>query len=226
MSKFETLNPVKIDDAEVLGFDFDGTLANSLGAFNETIAEILGREPAGPKELEEIRGLPAQDIPKYLDITPWQTLQLLRKTRRGIAGRMDQVEMFAGMGRVIKEASESGRKIYIVSSNRTSTIEDAVNRYGIGSYISQIHGDVSLLGKANRLRRVLRNDKLNADNMLYVGDEVRDIEATRKVGMKCISVAWGYNTLAALQKGNPAAIALTPEDLGNKLKFHNNLADI
>lgn len=217
MSTLERLTPPEAPEKGPVIGDYDGTMVDSLEAFNLTVADILGREPAGPDELEYIRGLSAHEIKKHLHITPWQILQLLRKTRQGIASRVDEIEMVDGMREVIKDIHESGRDFYIVSSNSTKTIEDAVNRYDIGQYVAQIHGNIGLTGKANFLGRLTEREGLDIDNTLYVGDEVRDIKATHKIGMKCVAVAWGYNTPEVLRAHNPYALALNPAHLGELL---------
>lgn len=222
MSNFETLNSSRadnpIDGEKTLMLDFDGTIVDSLDEFNRALAKILGREPAGPEELEYIRGLSLDQMQEHLGVTPWRKIQLLLKIRQEMASRMDRIEMFDGMNTVMKDVHESGNGIYIVSSNSTSLIEDAINKHGVGSYVTQVHGGVSLLGKASRLRQIHRSEKLDRDNTLYVGDEERDFKATRKIGMECILAAWGFTTLEALEALNPGAIALTPAHLGEQLK--------
>lgn len=217
MGTFETLPTPELPEKGPVFSDYDGPLVDSLKIFNLTVADILDREPASPDELEYIRGLSVPEIKKHLHITPWQIFQLLRKTRKQIASRMTEVEMVDGMPEVIKGIHESGREFHIVSSNSTKTIENTVNKYDIGQYVTEIHGGISLMGKANYLRRLIRKEKLDVDNSLYVGDEVRDIQATRKVGMRCIAVAWGYNTPEALKAHNPYAIVSNPAHLGELL---------
>lgn len=222
MNNFETFRPSQADNPtdgeKTLMLDFDGTIVDSLDEFNRALAKLLGREPAEPEELEYIRGLSLKEMQKHLGLTSWQKIQLLLKIRQEMASRMDRIEMFDGMSTVMKDVHESGNDIYIVSSNSTSLIEDAINKYGVGSYVTQVHGGVSLLGKANRLNRIHRSEKLDLNDTLYVGDEERDAHATRKIGMECILAAWGFTTFEALEALNSGAIALTPAHLGEQLK--------
>ena len=55
--------------------------------------------------------------------------------------------------------------------------------------------------------------KLSKSDVYFVGDEVRDIEAGKKAGIKTIAVSWGYNTKDALAKEQPDYIIDTPLDL-------------
>ena len=53
------------------------------------------------------------------------------------------------------------------------------------------------------------------NHVFYVCDEVRDIEAARKSGIKSIAVTWGYNTKGALIKENPDFLVNSPDELRN-----------
>ena len=46
-------------------------------------------------------------------------------------------------------------------------------------------------------------------------DEVRDIEAARKSGIKSVAVTWGYNSKDALLKENPDFLINSPDELRN-----------
>jgi phosphoglycolate phosphatase-like HAD superfamily hydrolase len=45
------------------------------------------------------------------------------------------------------------------------------------------------------------------------GDETKDIEAARKIGIKVISVSWGYNSSQALAAEHPDFLIYRPEEL-------------
>ena len=51
------------------------------------------------------------------------------------------------------------------------------------------------------------------DKIIYVGDETRDIEACKKVGVPIISVGWGFNTSANLKKHDPDYFIEDPKEL-------------
>ncbi len=49
--------------------------------------------------------------------------------------------------------------------------------------------------------------------MLYVADEIRDINAALKSNVRIACVTWGFNTERALQNKHPDYIVSTPEEL-------------
>ena len=218
MVEFEHTTPSNFSDKGEILCDFDGVLADSFEMFVQTANEILDKGPVNPAELEYLRSLSVPEIKKYFNLNAFQLFQLFRVGRREIAKKMANVQMFAGMEMVMRELSESGRNFYIVSSNTTGAIENFVDRNNLGDYITDIYGGIGVTGKTRGIKRVLNRKGLEIDNSLYIGDEVRDIQATRKIGMQCIATAWGYNTRKALAAHHPVAIADTPEELGELLR--------
>jgi len=57
--------------------------------------------------------------------------------------------------------------------------------------------------------------KLYTEDVIYIGDEVRDIEAARAAGIKIASVTWGYNLESILTENKPDYIVTQPRDLLN-----------
>ena len=58
---------------------------------------------------------------------------------------------------------------------------------------------------------------------IYVGDEIRDVDAAKKAGIKVIGVTWGYNTKNALSTAHPDHIVEKPEDLTSIILDQNHI---
>jgi phosphoglycolate phosphatase-like HAD superfamily hydrolase len=69
------------------------------------------------------------------------------------------------------------------------------------------------MGKPREFHRILKKRKVAKDEVIYIGDESRDVEAARESGIKVISVTWGYNSREALSAHRPDFIAETPDEL-------------
>ena len=52
--------------------------------------------------------------------------------------------------------------------------------------------------------------ELNADEALYVGDEIRDIEAANSANVDIAAVSWGLNSRRALSKHDPTWFVTQP----------------
>jgi phosphoglycolate phosphatase len=64
----------------------------------------------------------------------------------------------------------------------------------------------------------MKKYRVTAEEILYVGDEHRDIEACQKTGVKMAAVTWGFDPLSLLQRGGPDYIADRPEDIITAVK--------
>jgi phosphoglycolate phosphatase len=66
----------------------------------------------------------------------------------------------------------------------------------------------------------LKAFQLRKEEIIYVGDEVRDIQACKKSKVQVIGASWGYDQREALILASPDYIADNPKDI---LKIMTNL---
>ena len=69
-----------------------------------------------------------------------------------------------------------------------------------------------LFGKATAIRKLLRREDVEPREFLYVGDEVRNVEAARKAGVDVAAVAWGYNAAELLSRHTPTYLWDNPDE--------------
>ena len=74
-------------------------------------------------------------------------------------------------------------------------------------------GGLPLFGKERVLRQIIRKNQLNPAQVIYVGDETRDVEAARKTAIRVIAVGWGFNTSQALARHQPDFLIQRPGEL-------------
>lgn len=63
------------------------------------------------------------------------------------------------------------------------------------------------------MRKVLKDEKLDPQQTYYIGDETRDIDVARAVGIKSIAVTWGFQGEAILRKRKPDYVIASPSKL-------------
>ena len=195
-------------------FDFDGTIADSfttaLGVFEDTVDRP---QKLTPKEINELRGSSLREILKNLRIRKWQIPMLVFRAKKGLSSKMIKIKTFKGLPQVLKELHDDGHQMLILSTNSSSNIHKFLEVNGLGDYFDRIYGDIGLRGKAPALKKVLRKERISKEDCLYFGDETRDVEAAKKVGVTSVAVGWGYNYPEALKEVSPDYLAETPEKL-------------
>ncbi len=200
-------------------FDFDGTLVDSFKVAIEVAHELTHRSIlVQPEEIVRLRQLRLLDVAKELRLPRWQWPLLIIRGRRLMTKRLDEVVPFTDMPEVIRQLHESGYNLLVMSSNSQANVQRVLDVRSLSQYFSYIKGGIGLLGKPKGLRQLIRQEKLLLADCIYVGDEPRDVEGARKVGMPCISVTWGFNAPELLRDHQPLAVVNTPQALRKELK--------
>jgi len=202
-------------------FDFDGTIADSFTTLLGIFEEITGhKQKLTATEIKDLRGEPLREVMKYLKIKQWQIPRLLIKARREIAIKIVGIKPFEGLPEVLKKLSENGYQMFIVSTNSSDNISRFLKQHRLDSYFEGVYGGTGLRGKPAALKKLLKREKIPLGACVYVGDEVRDVEAGQAVSVEQIAVGWGFNYPAALKQARPTYLATSPNDLLKILANH------
>lgn len=200
----------------LLIFDFDGTLAQTLetgiGIFNE-IAPEWGLKPVTMEEVQELRKLHTRALLDRLGVSRLMAVKLAAHIRRLLHERMDQVRLIPHVSDAIHELRAEGFRMGILSSNSADNVRMFLQRYHLDDCFSFIEAGVSLFGKAHRIRNVLKQVKVPVGETIYVGDETRDMEASRKAGVCGLAVCWGANGREAMMTEGPEFCVDTPAEM-------------
>jgi phosphoglycolate phosphatase len=68
----------------------------------------------------------------------------------------------------------------------------------------------STFGKGKALAKIIRQYQYQKANVVYIGDEIRDIQAARSSEVRVISVGWGFNAPLALIDKQPDLFITKP----------------
>lgn len=80
-------------------------------------------------------------------------------------------------------------KVGIVSSNSYAIINSFMDKIRIP--MDFIYAEVPFLEKSLKLGEIISSERVSCSNILYIGDEVRDIIAAKKVGIASMAVLTG-----------------------------------
>jgi phosphoglycolate phosphatase len=196
-------------------FDFDGTIADSLGevlaAYNSVAGE-LAMPPVSHDDLAEFRHLGPRETIQKLRVPLWKVPRVMTTVRAAMRGRMAGLRPFDGMIEALHALWQRGVKTAIVSSNSHENVSEFLARHGIDRFEALSCG-VSLFGKARRLRSIAARAEFAGARLFYVGDEVRDVTAATEAGMSSLAVTWGYGERAALEAHGPVHVVSEPAQL-------------
>lgn len=199
----------------LLVFDFDGTIADTL-MVAEHIIEDLGAEFNLPTVTHsQLLALKHKSIGELLHLSGIKWVQLprfLRKARQRFRAHAHRVQPISGMPEALHDLAARGYRMGILTSNTQEGVSLFLDQHQLPPF-EFIRSSRNLFGKDRALKRILKQHNLGPEDLVMIGDELRDMEAARKVSMEAIGVTWGFNAGSLLEKGTPARIISRPEEL-------------
>ena len=200
-------------DFDLLVFDFDGTLANSASWFRSILPDLarrFGFRCPDEEELEVLRHKPPREVMRILKIPGWKLVFIAVHVRKR-AAKAEAFPLFDGVPEVLRAIAAKGVKIAVVSSNAEGNVRRALGPE-LSALVTSWSCGAGLFGKAKHFRDVLRETKVAPARALSVGDEIRDIDAARDVGLRTAGVAWGFGMKPALVAANPDLLFVTVDE--------------
>ena len=191
-------------------FDFDGTLADTFALGSQLINEYA--DQLGYKQIDFAanKDKSARELIKMSGVRFWQIPGLIRFFRKKSVERAAEVNAFDGIPDLVCRLHDRGFHLGIITTNSAQTISIFLQKYGLTDLFTYIKPEISLFGKKRAIRRARRHLK---SEIIYIGDELRDIEACRAVNVPIISVSWGFNSTEILEKNNAGKVAGNTEDV-------------
>ena len=200
---------------DLAAFDFDGTLADTLPWFEsilDGVADRYGFRKVGTVERAELRHRSAHEILKYLGIPLWKMPAIMAHVRQLMREVDPGVRLFDGMAQALEQLRAAGLRLAVVSSNSAANVRRVLGPRA-AEWFDDFECGTDMFGKAAKLKRLLARHRVAPQRCILVGDEMRDIDAARKAGVRVGAVAWGYNHVDALRGHAPDEIILTVADL-------------
>jgi phosphoglycolate phosphatase len=200
----------------IIVFDFDGTLADSLSVmldiYNQEIAPKWGLKQVTTDDWHMLRQSSITKGLRYIGVKPYQLARLLTEGRRLVKARGGDITLFPGVVELVKQLVKEGHDLYALSTNDQTLIREVLAAAGIAEYIDVLKSP-RIFGKANSLRRLLKQTRVSSQDGWMIGDEVRDMVAAKRVGMNAMAVTWGFQPEATLAALRPQAIAHSLKDI-------------
>ncbi|CAM4234017.1 HAD family hydrolase [Bacillus manliponensis] len=196
-------------------FDFDGTLVDSKDVFLASYNQIATKHNYKVIEKEELEGLRKISIRercKLLKIPMYKIPFFVKELGSLYKQSIGEIILVDGIRPMLQDLKNKGYKIAIISSNREENIRQFLKNHDIHD-VHDVFCSSNIFGKDKVMKQFLKEKKLGNEEVLYVGDEERDIAACKKVGIAVAWVGWGYDVLETIQESSPDYVVYKPEEL-------------
>jgi phosphoglycolate phosphatase len=196
-------------------FDFDGTIADTFDAglmILNKLAGEFGFRPLEAKDLEKARDMRTHQLVRFLGVPARKMSRIARRGSEELHGCIQSIQPLRGMAEALHELRRLGYSLGIITSNTEINVNIFLRNHGLELF-DFIRCSSKLLGKARMIRSVIRKQHVPAVDILFVGDETRDIEACQRVGIRIVAVTWGYNSRRSLVAMKPDFVFDDPQEL-------------
>jgi len=189
-------------------FDFDGTIADTfehlLDVFDQYFGDF-GVEIADQKVINKLKGMSAKDIFSYLKIPKILIPFFVMQINNSMKKRINEIYPFEEVIIQIKKL-KSNYNVGLLSTNTKENLNIFLKNHKISYLFDFVESEKDLFKKHKTLLKIINDNKLDCNKLLYIGDEVRDIETCKIVNIPILSVAWGFNNFDILSKNNKFVI--------------------
>ena len=197
--------------------DFSGTLVDDLTQVMEATNNVLvgfGKPALTRDEFREQFCLPVSAF--YEHVLPgadwakverlyWEKKRPLRNTIFWLPHAVEFLEFCRAQKYPTFILSTISEESFAIHTKRLPLLEYLTRPY------------VGVPDKVKKLPEILEENRLNADETLFVGDMAHDVNAGRAAGVRTCGVLTGYNTLRQLREAKPDWIVEHLAELKQKL---------
>ncbi|MBI4130120.1 HAD-IA family hydrolase [Candidatus Roizmanbacteria bacterium] len=196
-------------------FDFDGTVIDSfeeIVAIVNKLAHTFGFGPIGSDEIVAFRREGARSLIRKLEIPLLKIPFVLQAVQKELGTRIVTCKPVQGIPNTLNYLHKH-HSLGIITSNTTENVSAFLKSNKLHTLFDFVYTSNSLFGKATTLGTVVKKLHIDVKNTVYIGDEIRDVEAAKKVGITSIAVTWGFNNKEGLLRAKPDYLVTTPQEL-------------
>ena len=210
---------------EILFFDLDGTLTDSMLGITRAVQYALkhyGITVEDLKELQPFVGPPLHEsFQEYFHFSEKDSHEAVFVFREyyNARGWMEN-RPYDGLVEMLKMLRDAGKTLIVATSKPESMAKQVLTHFHLADYFQFIGGassDSLRVNKDDVIRYVMESCKLTeADrpSIVMVGDRRHDILGAHKAGIEAVGVLYGYGSREELSLAGADWIAGTVKELG------------
>jgi choline kinase/phosphoglycolate phosphatase-like HAD superfamily hydrolase/phosphatidylglycerophosphate synthase len=197
-----------------VAFDFDGTVADSMGTLAKLAAELLSRELGMPRDEATRRYLATagDDFRTQLNVIAYGRPGLDKIAvdfEAAKEGLMAGVRPFADAEAAIERLGHAEVPALVCSSTRAELVQEFCRRFGLAELAAAVDGWRADHPKVAQLRAWAAAIGVAPNDVLCVGDTVRDAAIARAAGVRFVGLCRPGHPDAFTGSGVPVVTSLT-----------------
>lgn len=200
---------------KIIIFDFDGTLADTFPISSEIFKQVVkdyGYDEITDEDIQKLRDMSIWQIIMHFKFPIWKIPELLNRVREKAFNYVEYIKPFDGIKEMLYGLKKKNVKLGILTSNSKKIVEAFLKHKKFPKF-EFIESELNIFKKPRHLKNAISKYKFSKNEVVYVGDEVRDILASQETGIDVIAVTWGYNRRDVLKQNHPTYLVDKPIDI-------------
>jgi phosphoglycolate phosphatase len=208
---------------DLLIFDWDGTLMDSIGWIVhclQTAAGRLGCPVPAPEAAKDVIGLSivrAMDT-LFPEAGPELREQLVRAYSQEYASRpLGPGDLFAGVRDMLETLNEAGYRLAVATGKTRAGLQKALQATGTEAlfYTTRAADETASKPDPKMLLEIMRHAETAPGRTLMIGDSIHDLQMAQNARISAIGVSCGAHSEEILQQYRPLRCLRQPAELLN-----------
>jgi|APSaa5957512576_1039674.scaffolds.fasta_scaffold26189_2 HAD superfamily hydrolase (TIGR01549 family) len=192
---------------EVIFFDFDGTISDSLEQALKNFEKVLKKNDYVVKKsvIKDLMGLKVDEMFAKMKIPRHERNRIKREFFQLMKNDVGKFKLCSDIKPLIALRKTKKHKMVVVSNSDASFIRKSARKLNVNRIFSDFYCAEQFKSKDKILKMLLGQYKVAGKNCLYVGDRFTDVVYARKVGIKSVAVSnkCSWSSLKQLKEKNP-----------------------
>lgn len=189
-------------------FDLDGTLTDPFLGITRSVAYSLKSFGIEVDDLEILKPFigPPLDVSfrEYYHMDEAQSWKAVEKYREYFSKKgLFENKVYEGMEDFLQSLLNMDMKLYVCTSKPEVFAKEILDHFSLTPYFTGIYGatlDGSLKNKGDVIAHCIKQEQLNIQDCMMVGDRQHDIVGAHQNQIPCIGVLYGYGSLEEFQE--------------------------
>ena len=189
-------------------FDLDGTLTDPFLGITRSVAYSLKSFGIEVDDLETLKPFigPPLDVSfrEYYHMDEAQSWKAVEKYREYFSKKgLFENKVYEGMEDFLQSLLNMDMKLYVCTSKPEVFAKEILDHFSLTPYFTGIYGatlDGSLKNKGDVIAHCIKQEQLNIQDCMMVGDRQHDIVGAHQNQIPCIGVLYDYGSLEEFQE--------------------------
>lgn len=198
-------------DHDLLIFDWDGTLADSIGRIVDAMQHAALAMGLAPRDAVQVKGIIGLGLPEAIQalypLLDEASIPLFREhyAERYIALEATPSPLFEGVAEGLVAFRRAGYQLAVATGKARRGLDRVLKAHDLADFFDVTRAADETRSKPDplMLEQILTHCGVRPERALMIGDSAFDLQMARNAGMPCVAVGYGAIELSALMAYEP-----------------------